>query len=342
MELDKVYEGDCLEIMKTFPDKSIDCVITSPPYWQLRDYAWGGQWGMEKTFQEYLEHLWQLMDETRRVLKNEGTVWVNLGDTYFGGSGGPSGIERKQLNTEWNDKSERNLHTTHSKENNVPNKCLLLIPHRFAIGCIDRGWIIRNDVKWIKRNGMPESVNDRLSKKSEYFFFMVKQEKYHFDLDAIRDKHIWASRDKRSLIKGGVRHKSGLSFSDDNQYSSNGVGYNDNGKNPGDVSLFWDNTDSDNLEIDYWDIPTKPSNENHYASYNTKLISKPILAGCPKGGIILDPFCGTGTTGCLAIELGRKFIGIEGKKEYVEMANRNIGLVKAQSFIDLDELIIKQ
>lgn len=202
-------------------------------------------------------------------------------------------------------------------------------------------WVIRNDIKWIKRNAMPESVEDRFSKKSEYFFFMVKQEKYFFDLDAIRDKHIWAAKDRRSLIKGGVRHKSGLSFSDDNQYSSNGVGYNENGKNPGDVSLFWDNSDKDNLEIDYWDVPTKPSNENHYASYNTKLISKPILAGCPKGGIVLDPFCGTGTTGVLALDLRRRFIGIEGKEEYCKIANKNISLIKRQASIDFDDLIVK-
>lgn len=353
MELDKVYEGDCLDVMKTFPDKSIDCVITSPPYWQLRDYAWDGQWGMEKTFQEYLEHLWQLMDETRRVLKNEGTVWVNLGDTYFGGSGGPSGIERKQLNTEWNDKSERNLHTTHSKENNVPNKCLLLIPHRFAIGCIDRGWIMRNDIIWAKRNGMPESVTDRFTKKHEYFFFMTKKEKYYFDLNRIRltPKQETLERMKRGISENnkwinGADGQTPHNLSKPRKNTRIESKYTDEfgrlnwtgektteghpyGANPGTVS-------------DFWDIPTKPNKENHYASYNTKLISKPILAGCPKGGIILDPFCGTGTTGCLAIELGRKFIGIEGKKEYVEMANRNIGLVKAQSFIDLDELIIKQ
>lgn len=328
MELDKVYEGDCLDVMKTFPDKSIDCVITSPPYWQLRDYGWTGQWGMEKTFQEYLEHLWQLMDEVWRVLKDEGTVWINLGDTYGGSKKGND------------DKKHNNEVGNGVNKNDGVNKSLCLIPHRFAIGCSDMGWIIRNDVKWIKRNAMPESVTDRFSKKSEYFFFIVKQEKYYFDLDSIRIKSLPLNRwGGNKLVANGIsewdKGTGQSSYRNRNMQPNNGM------KNPGDVSLFWDNSDQDNLEIDYWDIPTKPSNENHYASYNTKLISKPILAGCPKGGIILDPFCGTGTTGCLAIELGRKFIGIEGKKEYVEMANRNIGLVKAQSFIDLDELIIK-
>lgn len=152
MEINKIYNESCLDTLRRMPNEFIDCVITSPPYWQLRDYGYEGQWGLEPTYQEYLEHLWELMDEINRVLKYNGTVWINLGDTY-------------------------------TKE-----KCLLLIPHRFAIGCIERGWIMRNDIIWAKRNGMPESVTDRFSKKHEYIFFMVKSDKYFFDLDAVRDK----------------------------------------------------------------------------------------------------------------------------------------------------------
>lgn len=133
------------------PNEFLDCVITSPPYWQLRDYGYEGQWGMENTYNDYLENLWSLMDEIYRVLKNDGTVWINLGDTY-------------------------------------EDKCLLLIPHRFAIGCIERGWLMRNDIIWAKRNAMPESVSDRFSKKHEYLFFMTKSTNYYFDLDSVRDK----------------------------------------------------------------------------------------------------------------------------------------------------------
>jgi DNA modification methylase len=153
MEINKIYKESCLETLKKMPNEFIDCVITSPPYWQLRDYGYPEQWGLEPTYEEYLDRLWQLMDEIYRVLKPSGTCWINLGDTYA-----------------------RN------------NKCLLLIPHRFAIGCIERGWILRNDIIWGKRNAMPESVTDRFSKKHEYIFFMVKSEKYFFDLDSIRDK----------------------------------------------------------------------------------------------------------------------------------------------------------
>jgi len=172
-----ILHGDCLEIMKTLEDKSVDCVITSPPYWQLRDYGFPEQWGLEPTYQEYLEHLWSLMDEIWRVLKDSGTVWINLGDTYSNSGGcGWTGLESKNF------KQKAQPH----RVKDLPPKCLLLIPHRFAIGCIDRGWIMRNDIIWAKRNGMPESCRDRFTKKHEYFFFMVKRKKYYFDLDSIR------------------------------------------------------------------------------------------------------------------------------------------------------------
>lgn len=300
MDVNKIYCGTCLDVMKSFPDKSIDCVITSPPYWQLRDYGWSGQWGMEKTFQEYLEHLWQFMDEVYRVLKDEGTVWINLGDTYNGNkNSNTSNLGKLGIN-----EINKGIKKIKGKE---PDKCLLLIPHRFAIGCIDRGWIIRNDIIWAKKNAMPESVTNRFSKKHEYFFFIVKQEKYYFDLDGIRDKlkNPVQIRNKASEIYG--RGSGNKQFSE----GARQWGDESKGRNPGCVS-------------DFWDINTKPSKEDHYASYNTKLIDKPIIAGCPKGGIILDPFCGTATTGCRAIDLDRKFIGIEGKEEYVKIGNKKL------------------
>jgi len=305
METNKIYHGNCLDVIKTFDDKSIDSVITSPPYWQLRDYQWDGQWGLEPTFQMYLENLWSLMDEIYRVLKDTGTVWINLGDTYSTQSGS-MGSGR------WVDPKNPKATNTAFRQTvqvNLQSKCLILIPHRFAIGCIDRGWIMRNDIIWAKRNGMPESVTDRFSKKHEYFFFMTKNEKYYFDLDAVRDNHIW-SKDKRN---DGKRHvySDGVKSMNNEMIASNAVSFNPKGKNPGSVS-------------DFWDIPTQPSSDAHYATYNTKLIDKPIVAGCPIGGIILDPFAGTATTGCRAIELQRKFIGIEGSETFVKIGNKKL------------------
>jgi DNA modification methylase len=162
-------------------------------------------------------------------------------------------------------------------------------------------WIVRNDIIWAKRNGMPESVKDRFSKKHEYFFFMVKSEKYYFDLDAIKDKI-------ENKGKPRVFGKSG------NPRSDTGRIYNpekNDKKNPGDVS-------------DFWDIPTKPSSAKHYATYNDSLLVKPILAGCPKGGIIYDPFMGTGSTAEAAIRAGRRFIGSEMSEDYVKIAEERL------------------
>lgn len=312
ININVVHHGKCLDVIKTFPDKSINSVITSPPYWQLRDYKWDGQWGLEPTFQMYLENLWSLMDEIWRVLKDDGTVWINLGDTYSGsnGFGWKQSVANDNQSTGGED-GNVNYRKLTGRIDEAPAKCLLLIPHRFGIGCIDRGWVMRNDIIWAKRNGMPESVNDRFSKKHEYFFFMTKQQKYYFDLDGVKDK----SANAGNVITLGEKSFS-RSSSKGLDVSLSGNSLNETytvpqGKNPGTVS-------------DFWDIPTKPSLDEHYAAYNDALIGKPIIAGCPKDGIILDPFCGTATTGCRALELGRKFIGIEGSEKYVKIANKNL------------------
>ena len=304
MEVNKIYQEPCLETVSRMPDNFLDCVITSPPYWQLRDYGYDGQWGLEPTYQQYLEHLWSLMDAIYPKLKDGGTVWVNLGDTYGSKSGGMNN----------GNMGKKNNWTQTVTQTKVIDKCLLLIPHRFGIGCIERGWIMRNDVIWAKRNGMPESVTDRFSKKHEYFFFMVKSEKYYFDLDAIRDKTI-TGLDRCDVIKTSTSsNTTALNSGKLKELESNGAfefKNNPKGKNPGSVS-------------DFWDIPTRPSSEKHYASYNDSLIAKPILAGCPKGGIIYDPFMGTGSTAEAAIRAGRNYIGSEMSTDYCQIAERRL------------------
>jgi DNA modification methylase len=361
IELNRIYHGHCMDLFKQLDDESIDSVITSPPYWQLRDYKWDGQWGLEPTFKMYLENLWSMMDEVWRVLKPTGTVWVNLGDTYNGNKKGHTDNKTNQ--------SLKLMGLTKEKDENVADKCLLLIPHRFAIGCIDRGWIIRNDIIWAKRNGMPESCIDRFSKKHEYFFLMVKSQKYYFDLDGVKDRTKTKDshrRDRDTTKLNNTPGRTKMGGLVENNYAT---------RNPGTVS-------------DFWDIPTVPSSDEHYAAYNDKLIGKPIVAGCPQyvcnkcgnprekiientpmvinlssrtekmgltkskrvpsgtmvspainkvigltdcgcnegfsPGVILDPFCGTATTGCRALELGRNFIGFEGSEKFVKMGNKNL------------------
>lgn len=311
--INTIIEGDALKSIKKLPDESIDCVITSPPYWQLRDYGFKTQWGLEKTYMQYLENMLSMMDEMYRVLKPKGTVWVNLGDSYFG-SGNGEGVKPEHKNL--NELGPAPKKANNDKRNNLQKKCLSLIPHRFGTGCIERGWLVRNDIIWAKPNSLPESARDRFSKKHEHIFFLVKNPDYFFDLDAVRDPYKTSSYERvryaMTAYGGDAKNPKGaFGKGAKGGGKQTKIKLNPKGKNPGDVT-------------DFWVISTKPSSAKHYATFNTELITKPILAGCPEGGIILDPFCGTGTTGVRAIELGRNFIGIDGKKSYCNIARKNI------------------
>lgn len=308
-----IFSESCLDTLKSMPDEVLDCVITSPPYWQLRDYGYEGQWGLEPTYNEYLEHLWEMMDLIYKKLKPSGTVWINLGDTYGTVSGGLAG-----KNTF--DPKNPNATINVIKQPKTNHKCLLLLPHRFAIGCIDRGWIVRNDIVWAKKNALPESVKDRFSKKHEYMFFMTKSPKYYFDLDSVKDNYLTKENRQNGIVRNrAFKYDSKMNNKDinPNAPSLENIDENeaykplDRKKNPGDVS-------------DFWDINTKPSKEKHYATYNSELIKKPIIAGCPPNGIIYDPFMGTGSTAESALEYGRLFIGSEMSEKYCEIANERI------------------
>lgn len=304
IELNTVYNEPCLDTIKRFEDNSIDCVITSPPYWQLRDYGYPEQWGLEPTFNEYLDHLWEMMDGIYKALKPSGTVWINLGDTYGTKSGNFS-----NGNSLPSKLSYIGAIDNYTKPLGM-DKCLLLLPHRFAIGCMERGWIVRNDIIWAKRNAMPEPCTDRFSKKHEYFFLLVKSKDYFFDMNAIRDKVAPLNRWGGNKLKANGISKWDLGTGS-NTYRDRDMQPNGGMKNPGDVS-------------DFWNIPTKPSASAHYAQYSGQLISKPILAGCPKGGLIYDPFMGIGTTALAAIKYQRNFIGSEMSEEYLKIANQYI------------------
>jgi DNA modification methylase len=576
-----------MDTLKRMPDNFIDCVITSPPYWQKRQYdiefdaiwdgddncehefgndiktkksggkghkqdtskgswfentsnvcvkcgAWKGQLGLEPNYKDYLRHLQHIMNEIQRVLKPTGTVWINLGDTYSSTSKGSGGV--CVLKGAGKSMTEGRYYNA-KVETDIQDKCLMLIPHRFAIDCIDNGWTVRNDIIWASTNKMPESVTDRFSVKKEYMFFMVKSKKYFFDLDKVREKHLysndsndrqnrWSEKyvglnqgerkqkgkykdtehesihrqgmhkergsnivekrpnlpDKKTFIdtlrkhfkvdsivektklpKTKVEHwfrydvcfayptaddwklletdlfykelvedvvyetddinknadkgkncgdvaefwekkpysivdaefrkeviyyrelpdhnelreylqsarkrvnitieeiesvfggykahhwfeKNGsypdkddwtklkgiLKFDDKydlvmtTEYLKSGLKQNNpKGKNCGDVMEFWDDGTSD-----FWDLPTQPSKEEHYASYNTSLLRKPLLAGCPEGGIVYDPFVGTGSTAEAAVRSGRKYIGSELSKKYVDIAEKRLLFFKTQT-----------
>jgi len=304
LELNKIYQGDSLEILKTFPDESIDMVMTSPPYWALRDYGVEGQLGLESTFQEYINKLCDIFDEVKRVLKKEGTCWVNLGDTYGGtGMGQEKSMSSKgkQTKGQYEDAKQAREIKSNTKQY---SKCLLQIPSRFAIEMTNRGWILRNELIWWKPNCMPSSINDRFTVDFEKIFFFVKSKKYYFETQREPHKQVSLNRIKKewhgNLTKG---HALG-------------------GLKSGDMSKMC-HPDGRNKRC-VWKITTKGYKEAHFAVYPEELCHTPIKAGCREKGIVLDPFFGAGTTGLVAQKLNRNWVGIELNTEYIKIAKERL------------------
>lgn len=313
----QVVCGDALEVLKGMESESVDCVVTSPPYFQLRDYKVEGQIGLEATYQEFIGKLIEVFNEVKRVLKKEGTSFVNLGDSY-------ASLGKLNGDIDGDNGMDINRGRGRIKKGSYPEKSLMLIPHRFAISMIDNGWRLRNCLPWIKPNAMPESVQDRWKKAHEYWFFFVKSKKYYFDLDAIRTPHKEVSIKRAEFEQGRNalgqnpssmgekygRDKNNRDKKLDKYLSmpSRQVKLNPKGATPPDYLIVNTNCSEDD------------SVRNHYATYPQKLIYPFVVAGCPKGGTILDPFCGSGTTGVVALKNGRSFIGIDLNKEYCDLA----------------------
>ena len=293
--------GDSRELIHTLDDSSIDCVMTSPPYWGLRDYGHDNQMGLENTPEEYLDNMVGLFSDIKDKLKPDGNCFVNLGDTHNGTKKGNKCLKNNMVNTEGFTK----------QKSNIPDKCLCMIPERFAWQMIQAGWILRNKIIWYKPNHMPESVTDRLTKSYEVIYHFVKLQKYYYDLDAIRELHKTMENRPSGMARSQKYNGKYKGSSINPEISSsprarntrehyNGNDNNPLGKNPGDV----------------WHINTKPYSKAHFAVYPLELIRRPILAGCPVGGVVLDPFGGSGTTaefcrknqrGCIIFELNPEY-----------------------------------
>jgi DNA modification methylase len=310
-----VHCGDALEVLKTLPDESVQCCVTSPPYWGLRDYGVDGQIGIEKTPQEFIAKLVALFSEVRRALKKDGTLWVNMGDSYNGsGKGGnpsdsPHQLQRSNTGS-WGGIKNRN------GWDGLKPKDLCGIPWRLAFALQADGWWLRSDIIWAKPNPMPESVTDRPTKAHEYIFLLTKAERYFYDADAIREPHetegeISTPENKR----GGWRPCT----TDDDIVGGkieNGRLAREAGKFPRLLHPFGRNKRT------VWSIGSAPYPEAHFATYPPDLIKPCILAGTKPSDVVLDPFGGSGTTGQVAIELGRKAILIELNPQYVELIKK--------------------
>jgi len=307
--LNKIINGNSLEVLKTIPDSSIDCCITSPPYWGLRDYGHDEQLGSEKHFKDFVNNLCNVFDEVQRVLKPTGTCFINLGDTY-GGSG--SGTTKNADTSKYveNSKQVYVLPNGTSKASQfrgtAMNKSLCMIPERFAIEMIDRGWCLRNQIIWHKPNQMPSSAKDRFTVDFEKVFFFVKQPTdYYFEqqLEPYTEPlDRWAGQ----MVRGNYKTKT-------EQFAVRERNGRDKRPNP----------EGKNMRT-VWSINTEPSTEAHFATYPQRLVERMLKAGCPENGIVLDPFFGSGTTGVYARKVNRNFVGIELNPEYVKIAENRL------------------
>ena len=301
----KIINGDSLKILKTLDTESIDCIVTSPPYWQLRDYNISGQIGLEENIEEYIEKLMLIMDELYRVLKKSGTFFLNIGDTY-------SNVNSKFSKRSNKKRGKENTFKVIPRKTNIQRKSKMMIPERLCIKMIDQGWILRNEIIWHKPNVLPESLNDRFTNDFEKIFFFTKSQKYYFkkQYEPYSEKTLNDFKDgvmptgKKKMLEAG-ESKTAMKRIDKPWKTI----YNENGRNMRTV----------------WSIATKGIKEGHYASFPEELVKRCLLAGCPIDGIVLDPFLGSGTTLKVAKSLNLNGVGVELKKEYIEIAVSRIG-----------------
>ena len=298
IELNKIYNEDCLQTMARMDDGSIDCCITSPPYWGLRNYQVEGQVGLESTPEKYSAKMVLIFSEVKRVLKKEGTLWLNLGDSYAGNMSRASEGGRAGYGTPREGIFERIPKGLKSKD-------LIGIPWRIAFALQADGWYLRSDIIWHKPNPMPESVTDRPTKAHEYIFLMSKNAKYYYDADAIRED---ISSESYKMLAQDVGSQDG---SDRVPFKTNGP-----------MKAVGGLTGANKRTV--WTVTTQPYSEAHFATFPEKLIEPCVLAGCPKDGVIYDPFMGAGTTAKIALRADRNFIGSELNQEYCEIANKRI------------------
>ena len=284
-------------------DGSVDCVVTSPPYWNLRNYQAKNQLGQEKSYLDYVKDMVHVFAEVHRVLKSTGTLWLNLGDS-FAGSGGAHKASHK--NPGLSKSAMRDGLASPRPVDSLPPKNLIGIPWRVALALQEFGWILRSDIIWARPNPMPESVKTRPTKSHEYLFLLVKSGKYYYDADAIAVPSTTYKQSYQSEAKKGGNIIGNM--------SERGVTRTTEGLRLKSRSELIGPTKN---RRDVWTIPTSNYRGSHFATYPDALVEPCILAGCPTDGIVLDPFCGSGTTVMVAKRLGRRGIGLDLSYSYL-------------------------
>jgi DNA modification methylase len=304
----RILKGDTRDVLRELEDCSVHCCVSSPPYFGLRSYLPDGhpdkakEIGLEQTPAEYVEQMVQVFREVRRVLRDDGTLWINLGDSYSSGGNGPGAISSKQS-------TNRGANLPPKRTPGFGPKQLLGIPWRTAFALQSDGWWLRQDIVWGKQNPLPESVTDRCTKSHEYVFLLAKSERYFFNAAAIAET---AAAGRPS---GNKSHKYVDAYSaEDSEQHRNKAG----------LMKVAATAYATRNKRSVWTIATQPFGEAHFATMPPALAETCILAGCPERGTVLDPFGGAGTTGLVADRLNRNAILIELNSEYVELARRRI------------------
>lgn len=358
--MNKILHGDWIEVLTTLADKSVNCCVTSPPYFGLRDYNVPPfEWpeieysilgmkitvpamtcclGLETTPEAYVGHLVYGFRQVYRVVKDDGTLWLNIADSYAGYHGNKNYGLGETTPSDKPGYRENMRKVNMVKKRSAANsdaaylkpKDLIGIPWMVAFALRDDGWYLRQDIIWHKPNQMPESVTDRCTKAHEYFFMLSKAAKYYFDQEAILQKiKPSVKRDKRLYDPEYQNKRPDKNFPGDNDRGSGLTRKNGSDRGcPEDsnsnvcASVPWEGMMANKRSV--WTITTKPFKEAHFATFPQELVVDPIKAGCPENGIVLDPFSGAGTTGLVARKLGRNFIGIELNENYIQIANERI------------------
>jgi site-specific DNA-methyltransferase (cytosine-N4-specific) len=333
--------GDALEVARNLEDSCVDSIVTSPPYFGLRDYGAEGQYGLEKSPAEYVETMRALFAELRRCLADDGTLWLNIGDSYASSPKGALDTGKSSLSGgRYNQNGTTPVGLTKHINWQVPMKNLLGIPWRVAFALQDDGWILRNAIIWNKPNAMPESVTDRLSGRYEHVFMFSKSRRYWFDLDPIREAYNGDRAPSRRARTGHTNKENSCTTpwtpAPGSIATAEGIAGNTNapaGQEPlarllraqGNAADIGKPPSAGRASTlanpgDVWSIPTTPFPGAHFAVMPPQLAQRCILAGCKPGGTVLDPFSGSGTTGLAAQRTGRKYVGIDINPAYHDLA----------------------
>lgn len=323
----EIRVGDCRELLRALPADSVDCIVTSPPYWGLRDYGVAGQMGMEKTLPEHIEALLAVFKDCRRVLRKTGTFWMNYGDCYATNPNGRTAADTKASGKDDRTFRDKPFSTIGGK---LKPKDLCMIPNRVAIALQEDGWWVRSEIIWHKPNPMPESVTDRPATQHEKVFLFTKSQKYFYDAEAVRRPMAETSIPR---LLGDVENQSGSKRGHGGKKIMKAVGRIDkqrgHSRRHAGFNDRWDAMSHDEQTAsahlrNVWTISTAAFSEAHFATFPPALVEPCIKAGCPLGGLVLDPFGGAGTVGLVADRLGRNALMFELNPEYAAIAKRRL------------------